>query len=89
MRVVIARGAKAVSAEGLRAAIAVTPAGAPERSGGAKKLKGPPQVDNYHFFSFFVSLPELTKTSFSNRIGIPAALSVDSPVTCRRRQKLA
>ena len=35
----IAGGAKAVSAWRLRAAIAVTPAGSQQRSGGAEKLK--------------------------------------------------
>ena len=49
-----------VSAEGLRADIAIN---RQQRSGGAEKLKGPPQVDNYHFSLFSVSAFEVTNSS--------------------------
>ena len=70
MRVAIAGAARAVSAKVVRADIAVTPAGSAAAGRRTEKLKGPPQVDNYHFFSFLVSLLYLTKTSFLNRIAM-------------------
>ena len=48
----IARGAKVVSTEMARAAIAVTPDGSQQRSGGAEKTQGPPQADRLEYYCF-------------------------------------